>query len=232
MAIREDQLNGRIATIIRECVNRTQWHVDEETDGTLTTSHRRPDILITRQLPEPPIVIENEYSAARVEVDCLNKLGETLQPALGGQTIHTVIGVLTPKDLQDADNGDHAEAMLRDGVMLQYVAYTGTPGDYARFPKSGFITGNVRNLVEFVRPAAEPADLIRQTADTLADGAAIAANAIVDAAVLSPSVGVNIAEKLRQPWPTGASQNPRHRQAYRQQSGPEGRHHQSFRAAG
>ena len=216
MAIREDQLNGRIATIIRECVTGMQWVVAEENDGTLATSGRRPDILITRPSPEPPIVIENEYSAARVEGDCLNKLGETLQPALGGQTIHTVIGVLTPKELQDADNGDQAEAMLRDGVMLQYAAYTGTPDDYTRFPRSGFIAGNIRNLVEFVRPAAEPADLIRQAADTLADGASVAAKAIVDAAALDNSVGVNIAEKLRQPWPTGTSDDVRQESANRE----------------
>ena len=207
MSIREDQLNGRIATIIRECVRGTQWDVREENDGTLATSGRRPDILITRPLPEPAIVIENEYSAGRIESDCLNKLGETLQPELGGQTTHTVIGVLTPKELQDAANGDQAEAMLRDGVPLQYVAYIGRPDDYTRFPKSGFITGNVRNLVEFVRPAAEPADLIRQAADTLANGAAVAARTIVGAAELTPTIGVNIAEKLRQPWPTGKAKD-------------------------
>ena len=69
MAIREDQLNGRISTILRECVG-LQWTVDEENDGTLTHTSRRPDILITRPLPEPPIVIENEYNIANVEVDC------------------------------------------------------------------------------------------------------------------------------------------------------------------
>lgn len=216
MPIREDQLNGRIATIIRESVKGTHWTVAEENDGTLATSGRRPDILITRLTPEPPIVIENEYNVGNVEGDCLNKLGETLQPALGGQTIHTVIGVLTPKELQDADNGDQAEAMLRDGVMLEYAAYTGTPEDYTRFPRSGFITGDIRNLVEFVRPAAEPADLIRQAADTLADGASVAAKAIVDAAALDSSIGVNIAEKLRQPWPTGTSDDPKQESANRE----------------
>ena len=193
---------------IRECVQGTQWTVAEENDGTLATSNRRPDILITRPSPEPPVVIENEYSVARVEGDCLNKLGQALQPELGGQTIHTVIGLHSPKELQDAANGDQAEAMLRNGVILQYAAYIGTPEDYTRFPKSGFITGNVRNLVEFVRPAAEPADLIRQAADTLADGASVAAHAIVDAAALNTAIGVNIAEKLRQPWPTGKSEDP------------------------
>ena len=213
MPIREDQLNGRIATIIRECVSGTQWNVAEENDGTLATSGRRPDILITRPAQEPPIVIENEYSVARVEGDCLNKLGQALQSDRGGQTIHTVIGVHSPQELQDADNGDDAEAMLRNGVMLQYAAYTGTPEQYDRFPKSGFITGNVRNLVEFVRPAAEPADLIRQAANTLADGAAMAAYHVIDAAARNPTIGVKIAETLRQPWPTGASENPRQQQA-------------------
>ena len=78
--VREDQLNGRIATTIRECVKGTQWTVTEENDGTLVTSNRRPDILIIRPLPEPPIVIENEYNVANVEGDCLNKLGQVLQP--------------------------------------------------------------------------------------------------------------------------------------------------------
>ena len=202
MPIREDQLNGRIATIIRECIKGTQWTVKEENDGTLATSNRRPDILITRPLPEPPVVIENEYNVANVETDCLNKLGQILRPDLGGQTIHTVIGVHSPTELQNAANGDQAETMLRDSAILHYVAYVGTPDNYNRFPQSGFVTGDVRNLVEFIRPAAEPADLIREAADILANGADIAAHTIVEAAALDPTIGVNIAEKLRQPWPT------------------------------
>ena len=46
------------------------------------------------------------------------------------------------------------------------------------------VTGNPRNLVGFVRPADEPAGLIHQAAKTLANCAAIAANAIVDATAL------------------------------------------------
>ena len=130
MGIREDQFNGRIATIIRECVIGTQWTIFEENDGTLVDTNRRPDILITRPLPEPPLVIENEYNIGSVEGDCLRKLGQTLRPERGGQTIHTVIGVYTPETLQDAANGDEAEAMLRKGESLQYVAYIGTPADY------------------------------------------------------------------------------------------------------
>ncbi len=201
---------------IRECIAGTQWTILEENDGTLATSSRRPDILITRDWPEPPIVIENEYSVSRIEDDCLNKLGQTLQSALGGQTIHTVVGVYSPKELQDTANGDQAEAMLRNGATLQYAAYNGKPDEYTRFPKSGFITGNIRNLVEFVRPAAEPADLIRQAAETLAKGTEIAAKAIIDAAATNTTIGVQIAEKLRQPWPIEESEDAKQNQANRE----------------
>ncbi len=207
MSIREDQLNGRIATIIRECIGGTQWNVVEEGTRAFSGSDKQPDVLITRPWPEPPIVIENEYRIAEVEKDCLNKLGQELKPELGGQTINTVIGVHSPPELHDAANGDEAETMLRDGVELSYAVYTGTPEDYTRFPKSGFITGNVLNLIESMRPAAEPADIIRQAADTLSDGASVAAKAIEDAARLDSAIGVRLAEKLRQPWPTGTSKD-------------------------
>ncbi len=207
--VAEPQLNGRIATIIRECVSGTRWTITEETTGTLVGNQRTPDILITRPEPEPPIVIENEYNVANVESDCLNKLGQILQPALGGKPINTVIGIHSSKELHDAANGDLAEDLLRDGAELRYVAYVGTPDDFTRFPTAGFITGDVRNLVEFVRPAAEPADLIHQAADDLAKGSAIAARALAEAAALDTAIGINIAEKLRQPWPTAKSEDPK-----------------------
>ena len=119
----------------------------------------------------------------------------------------------SPRKLQQAANGDEAEAMLRDGALLRYIVYVGTPDDHTRFPKSGFVSGDIRNLVEFVRPAAEPDDLIREAADTLANGAAIAAHAIVEAAVLDTTIGVNIAEKLRQPWPTDEADEPKQARA-------------------
>ena len=216
MPIKEEQLNGRIATVIRESTVGTGWNINEENTGSFVNSNRIPDILITRPGPEPPIVLENEYSIARVAGDCLNKLGQRLTSELGGGTIRTVVGIISPADLHNAANGDDAEALLRGGITLQYAAYMGTPDSYERFPQSGFISGNVHNLVEFIRPAAEPADLIRQASETLADGAAIAARAILDAAGPEPQIGVNIAEKLRQPWPTGKPRNPKQDAANRE----------------
>ncbi|MYD91849.1 MAG: hypothetical protein F4Y08_16220 [Caldilineaceae bacterium SB0662_bin_9] len=171
----------------------------EENDGVFSTSSKRPDIRITRPSPQPPFVIENEYSITKVEDDCLNKLGEILKPEYGGQTIHTVIGVYSGPELHDSDNGDVAEERLRCGAELKYVAYTGTSQNAIRFPNTGFVTGSIRNLVEFVRPASEPADLIQQAADTLAAGAEVASKVLLD--VPGSDLGVAISEKLRQPWP-------------------------------
>ena len=59
--VREDQLNGRIASVIRKRLVHTTWDVSEETDGVFQDNIReRPDVLITRPAPEPPIILENE----------------------------------------------------------------------------------------------------------------------------------------------------------------------------
>lgn len=216
MTVREDLLNGRIATVIRESINGIRWTVQEENDGVFATSDRRPDILITRPSPEPPFVIENEYNAANVEGDCRNKLGQALKPDLGGETIETVIGVHSPNSLHKAADSDIAEAMLRNGEILQYAVYTGTPENFTRFPSRGFISGNIRNLIEFAMPAAEPADIIKKAADILAEGASVAAKAIIDAAQNYSQAGVSIAETLRQPWPLGNSANPEQGKADRE----------------
>ena len=211
--VREDQLNGRIASAIRKRLAHTTWDVSEETTGVFQDSpHERPDVLITRPAPEPPIILENEYILAQVEQDAVKRLGRTLEPKYGGKTIATVIGIHSPQTLQDAPNGDAAETLLERGVPLQYAVYTGnSPTQFDRFPQSGFIQGDIRNLIEFIRPATEPADIVRRAADALARGADTAAKMLTDADRLNPDmrIGVKIAEKLRQPWPLASSHDPK-----------------------
>ena len=206
MPIREDQLNGRIATVIRDSVGGLQWTVMEETEGTLSSSQKRPDILIKRPDPEPPIVLENEYNLANVEADCLNKLGQTLTPENGGQTIRVVVGIHSPQALRNAANGDEATEMLRNGHELRYAVYTGTPEKYERFPQNGLIAGDIRNLVEFIKPAAEPEEIIKAAADALAEGASASATALLSGRE-SSEYGPKMASELRQPWPTAPTGN-------------------------
>ena len=57
MPIREDQLNGRIATLLGHMAPR--WNVYGEDKGAFQGNQRRPDILIIQQGAQP-VVIENE----------------------------------------------------------------------------------------------------------------------------------------------------------------------------
>ena len=59
MALEEEQLNGRIASIINELAKSSGWVAREELWNALRGPRSKPDILITRE-DAPPIVIENE----------------------------------------------------------------------------------------------------------------------------------------------------------------------------
>ncbi len=80
MAILESLLNGRIATLLGRMAPR--WNVRGENRGAFQGSQRQPDILIT-QTGAQPVVIENEYlPAVTVEVEALDRLGESLDPSV------------------------------------------------------------------------------------------------------------------------------------------------------
>ena len=113
MAIREELINGGIADIIGECVRGTQWTLRAENTSTIEGSDLKPDILITRPSPEPPVVIENKFKDAHVKDGCLRYLGKVLRPELGGHTVRTVIGVVSPTKLQKLNYGADATTLLR-----------------------------------------------------------------------------------------------------------------------
>ena len=135
MPIREDQLNGRIATIIRECTAGAGWTITEETEGTLASSTRRPDILITRRHPEPPIVLENEYHIGNIRDDCLRKLGQTLKPELGGQTVATVVGIHSPNLLQTPPTATTPKPCCATAPICGTPSIRERTDDYAASPK-------------------------------------------------------------------------------------------------
>ena len=77
MPVREEQLNGRISSVINRFAGSMGWTAIEETDRA-QRGGGRPDIVIARD-GAPPIAIENEYDPARtVEGDCQNGLALSL----------------------------------------------------------------------------------------------------------------------------------------------------------
>ena len=203
MPYEEEQLNGRIARIVRRLTKDLGWDVREEAKGVLIEERlRKPDIVISRA-DAPPVIIENEYApGTTLERDCLSRLGRTLEPGDGGGggKVSVVFALRSPRSLRDCANGDEAYTLLSEGVDLEFAVYRGKQESHSRFPKSGFLRGDVRDLVNFIKPASIPEDIVTKAADVLTHGANVAA-AILIRHSKRTNFGVKIGETLRQPWP-------------------------------
>ena len=202
MALEEPQLNGRIASVISELSQGLGWTVREELWNALRGPRTKPDILITRA-DAPPIALENEYlPAANVVEECLRVLGRELNPETAGATgvVSTVIAIRSPQGLQQCETGDAARELLMAGnATLEYAAYQGTANRHSRFPEQGFIAGDIRHLIDFIKPAAEPRNAIEQAARELREGTEDAAALIMVSCGVE--AGVAIGQQLRQPYP-------------------------------
>ena len=199
MPLEEPQLNGRIASVIRPMTNGLGWTVQEELWNALRGPKRKPDILITRD-GGPPIILENEYTPADTLVDdCERVMARELEPAVAGSTgrVSTVIAIRSPDNLHNCADGDQAQALLERGATLDYAVYQGNM--VTRFPDQGYITGSVREMVDFIKPAAEARDLIKKAATALREGAEDAAALIMVSC--RPVSGLAIGQQLRQPYP-------------------------------
>ena len=104
----------------------------------------RPDILIEKQ-DGWPIVIEAEVSNHRqAEAEAQARLGNTLVSS--GAKIHAAVALVYSEDLRE-----HSGAGLRNALTscsLDYVLFSITAdGATVRFPKAGWLSGNVLDLV-------------------------------------------------------------------------------------
>ena len=210
--LEEPQLNGRIASVINKLTNSAGWQAREELWGALRGERTKPDVLITRA-DGPPIVLENEYSpAATLAADCLRIIGRELNPAVAYATgrVSAVIAIRSTDELHQCDTGDDAQRMLEDGHQIEYAVYQGNPQQQTRFPQSGFIQGNIRELVDFIRPAAEPQDTINAATQAFEQGVDDAAALILGCAKLTKdaNIGQAIGTALRQQWPAYPEKEP------------------------
>ena len=209
LAFEEPQLNGRIASVIRPMVQSSGWTVREELRGALRGPKTKPDILITRG-EDPPIVLETEYPPnATLESDCMKSIGRDLDPSVAGAagSVSTVIALRATDDLHQCATGDDAQKMLESGHEIGYAVYQGNDKFHTRFPQSGFIRGNMRDLVDFIRPAAFPQEKINLATQIFEKGVEDVAMSIVNRARRT-KVGEKIADTLRQQWPAYPENTP------------------------
>ena len=207
--LEEPQLNGRIASVINKLTNSAGWQAREELRGALRGPKTKPDVLITRS-DGPPIVLETEYPpATTVTDDCMKSIGRELDPAVAGATgrVSAVIAIRATDELHQCATGDDAQRMLEDGHEVEYAVYQGNEREQTRFPQSGYIQGNVRDLVDFIRPAAEPQETIDRATEVFENGVADAA-ILIQSCARNTGIGEAIGTELRQQWPAYPAQPP------------------------
>ena len=201
MTILESQLNGRIATLLGRMASR--WDVSGENRGAFQGSQRQPDILIV-QPGAQPVVIENEYLPARtVEAEARDRLGESLDASVVNASgrINVAIALRSPTELRDCAGLDDVDKTLTQGVTLEYALFARSGGvDYTRFPKSGFIRGNIRDLAAFVEYAATPEDAVQRAVTILEEGVQDAAAILRQAEDLIGDTQAAIPRHLKQPY--------------------------------
>ncbi len=201
MPINETQLNGRIATLLDRM--NVRWHAYGETQGVFKGNQRQPDVLVYQQGGRP-VIVENEYLPARtVEPEAISRLGELLDTNilnLSGK-INAVVGLRSPLALRACRSHDAVDALLSDGVQLEYALYTGaSPNEFSRFPKSGFIPGTIKDLAGFISYASVPEDAIEKAIDILIDGLDRSAFVLRQACELSESAREGISKVLQQEY--------------------------------
>lgn len=201
MPIDENQLNGRIATLLGRMS--TRWTARGESKGAFAGSQKQPDILVI-QPGAQPVVIENEYQPARtVEAEALARLGESLDPSVvdASGMVSATIALRSSEDLRNCVGADDVDTMLAQGVTLEYALFTGpSPVDAIRFPQTGFIAGNIRDLASFTMRAATPEDAVQRAVEILEQGVQDAAALLREAVDLSDDTDEKIARHLKQPY--------------------------------
>ena len=202
MPIREDQLNGRIATLIDRMSPR--WRALGENKGAFRGSMRQPDALIISDGGGRPVVIENEYAPAHtVEAEAIDRLGETLDVDAAGASgaVTAAVALRSPDFLRNLPGADAVDRALADGATLEYALFSGRDKtDRARFPKTGFIAGDIRDLAAFIARAAAPEDAVERAANILAAGVQDAADILRAAAERGEDAQAEIVRHLKQPY--------------------------------
>ena len=197
----ENLLNGRIATLLDRMSSR--WEVHGEDKGAFRGNQKQPDILVI-QTGAQPVVIENEYVPARnVEAEARERLGEFLDSSVvkASGRINSAISLKSPKALEDCTGLDDVDAMLIQGITLEYALNTGlSETDFTRFPREGYIQGTIKDLAAFVVYAATPEDAVQRAVLILEQGVQDGATKLREAQELSRDTqGAAMAELLKQP---------------------------------
>jgi hypothetical protein len=198
MATTEHTINDALAELLRG--TRRAWRDSEivrsENSGQLKGSSGQPDILVV----EPnvsPVVIETEvFPATTVESEAVDRLGKQLKKT--ARTILSSIAVRLPIRLKEK-SGKALQKELAAAVDLEMALYTGSsPSEGDRFPKTGWMVGNVADLSILTQAASVPPDVIDAATTQLVTGVTEAAGILDEIAATKSEAIIKVAKELYQ----------------------------------
>ena len=198
MATTEHTINDALAAVLME--TRSLWRfkgaVRSENIDVLKGSGKRPDILIIEPNVSPVIVETEILPAISVEADAKQRLGEPLSNS--GQRILSSLAVRLPLRLRDF-SGQPLKDEIINTSDFEMALYTGeSPESCERWPKHGWLRGNVTDLSILIQSASVPPAVIEEAANKLVDGVSEAAALLADMATTHPGAITKICEELRQ----------------------------------
>lgn len=198
MVTAEHTINDSLAAVLR--TTRHSWRDSDVVGsgqlGMLKESSGRPDILVV----EPnvsPVAIEVEIQPAlSVESEAMSRLGKYTSGA--GRTILSAIAVRLPARIRTR-HGNPLLSELAGVADLEMALYTGSDSSKSsRWPRSGWIIGDVSDLSILVQLASVSPDVIDQAVDQLVDGVKTAAGLLDEMAHQHPGAIHHISQELCQ----------------------------------
>ncbi len=228
MPINETQLNGRIATLLDRM--NVRWDVHAEMKGAFVSGQGQPDILVLPKGGRPVVIENEYLPARTLEDEAIARLGEKLDEDVTGVDgeVNAVVALKSPRDLRQVRGFDRLDEELRSKTRFQYCVYNGsrTPQDlgrnsrvsrrpapldsgfrrndgglqWSRFPESGFVSGNVRDLAGFITYASTPEDVVRESVEILERAISSTAAIIRESTGAHPNLKQDFADLLKQEY--------------------------------
>lgn len=198
MATTEQTINDALAAVLME--TRSLWRykgvVKSENVDVLKASGKKPDILINEPNVSPVIVETEMLPAQVVELDAKQRLGEHLVPS--GKLILSSLAVRLPVRLKDFSGQPLKEEILT-ASDVDVALFTGeSPASFARWPRNGWLRGNVSDLSVLIQSASVPPAVIEEAANKLESGIKAAASLLADTALAHPGAVKKICGELCQ----------------------------------
>ena len=172
----EPTVNVALATVLRgkhpswaASITAEQFNVIQESPGS------KIDVLIAPP-NSSPVAVEAEFlPASTVESDAQSRLGKTL--SVSSRRIEHAIALRFPLEMRTAKQADLEELVGSSDYSYCVYAPNGG-GDFERWPRGGWMRGNIDDLVQCIEAIAMSESLISRSADALEQGVSEAANYI------------------------------------------------------